>query len=225
MGCTVRQSPKEWLLNLFFPWDNLCCLCQRTLVGGEHIVCSHCEAALAKCIPTPPERLSIHEPLALCISAFSYETASRKLIHHLKYHSNATVAPLLGLHMCAALLDSPTHRDWDAVVPVPLHPTKLHSRGYNQAQLLAQEIAGCFGFALRSELLLRVKASRSQTKRNAEERRAAMQGVFQATDEADGLSILLVDDVLTTGATATACAEALLRAGARAVTLITACHA
>lgn len=221
----MRQSLTDGLLNLLFPWDNLCCLCQRTLVGNEHILCSHCEATLAKCILTPLERLSVHEPLMLCLSAFSYETAARDLIHQLKYSSNASAALVLGLHMCAALLDSLAIRDWDAVVPVPLHPSKLRFRGYNQAQLLAQEIAACYGFSMRPELLKRIKATKSQTKRTATERLAAMQGVFEATAEAQGLSILLVDDVLTTGATATACAEALLRAGARTVTLITACQA
>lgn len=221
----MRQSLTDGLLNLFFPWDNQCTLCTRTLIAPEHVLCCHCQARLDKCILTAPERISTHKPLALCISAFSFEQKARELVHRLKYRSDATVAHLLGLHMCAALLDSPAIRDWDAVVPVPLHPSKLRFRGYNQAQLLAQEIAACYGFSMRPELLRRIKATKSQTKRTAEERHAAMQGVFEAAAEAQGLSILLVDDVLTTGATATACAEALLRAGARSVTLITACQA
>ena len=221
----MGQSLKEGFLNLFFPWDNQCALCQRALVGAEHILCTHCQTDLTACSLTLPERLSTHEPLSLCICAFAYESAVRQLIHHLKYHSNATVAPLLGLHMCAALLDAPATRDWDAGVPVPLHPSKLRLRGYNQAELLAQEITGCFGLSLRTDLLLRVKATISQTKRSAEERRSIMQGVFEAVPAVAGLSILLVDDVLTTGATATACAEALLSAGAKDVTLLATCHA
>ncbi|MBO5501623.1 MAG: ComF family protein [Clostridia bacterium] len=221
----MRQSLTDGLLNLLFPWDNQCALCARTLIAPEHVLCCHCQARLDKCLLTAPERVSTHEPLALCVSAFSFEQEARTLIHQLKYSSNASTALILGLHMCAALLDSPAIRDWDAVVPVPLHPSKLRFRGYNQAQLLAREIASYYGFSMRPGLLKRIKATKSQTKRTATERLAAMQGVFEATAEAQGLSILLVDDVLTTGATATACAEALLRAGARAVTLITACQA
>ena len=216
---------REVLLNLLFPLNNTCPLCQRGLVGWENVICSHCEAELTQCVLTPPERLSTHEPLTLCISAFAYESAARKLVHHLKYRNNATVAPILALYMCAALLDSPARRDWDAVVPVPLHSTRLRQRGYNQAELLAEEIARCFRMTLRSDLLMRIKATKSQTTRTAEERLAAMEGVFETSVQVSGLRILLVDDVLTTGATATACAKALLHAGAAQVTLLTACQA
>ena len=219
------QRLKECLLNLFFPWDNLCCHCQRALAGAEHMVCIHCEAKLRQCILTPLEQLSTHESLVLCISAFAYEAIARKLIHHLKYHHNTTIASLLGWYMCAALLESPAERRWDAVVPVPLHPSKLRRRGYNQARLLGQQIADCFRLMLRDDLLFRIKATASQTKRTAAERFSAMQGVFEASTQASGLHILLVDDVLTTGATASACAKALLDAGAAEVTLITACEA
>ena len=219
------QRFKECLLNLFFPWDNLCCHCQRALVSTEHMVCSHCEAKLRQCVLTPLEQLSTHESLVLCISAFAYEDIARKLIHHLKYYSNTTIAPLLGLYMCTALLNSPAEWRWDAVVPVPLHPSKLRQRGYNQARLLSQQIADCFRLTLRDDLLFRIKATATQTKRTAAERFTAMQGVFEASTCAIGLRILLVDDVLTTGATASACARALLDAGAAEVTLITACHA
>lgn len=219
------QNPKECLLNLFLPWDNLCCHCQRALVGTEHIVCRYCEVKLQQCVLTPLEQFSTHENLTLCISAFAYEEPVRQLIHHLKYHHNATIAPLLGWYMCTALLNSPAERQCDAVVPVPLHPSKLRQRGYNQARLLARQIAECFRLTLRDDLLFRIKASISQTKRTAAERFTAMQGVFEASTQATGLRILLVDDVLTTGATASACAKALLDAGAAAVTLITACQA
>lgn len=221
----MRQRLKECLLNVFFPWDNLCCLCQRALVGTEHVVCCYCEAELQQCLLTPLERLSTHEPLEWCISAFAYENTARKLIHHLKYHSNTTVSLWLGWYMCAALLNAPGKPEWDAVVPVQLHPSKLQQRGYNQALLLAKEIAFCFHLTLRDDLLFRIRATASQTKRTATERFTAMQGVFHAGTGAAGLRILLVDDVLTTGATATACAKALLAAGATEVALITACQA
>ncbi len=204
---------KESLLNLLFPYDAACPICQRTLVGWERANCDPCEQERMRC------------RLTCCVSAFAYDGIARQLIHMLKYRHNATLAPLLGLFLCATLLDAPIRRDWDAVVPVPLHPSRLRVRGYNQAQLLAQEIAQCYQVPLRTDVLRRIKASKSQTTRTAAQRRTAMEGVFEANPNAAGLRILLVDDVLTTGATATACAKALLQAGAAQVTLITACRA
>lgn len=220
----MKQSLKECLLNLLLPIDTVCPLCSRTLVGLERTVCCHCEDELKQQVLTPLECLSDHEPLLRCISAFSYQGAARKLIHVLKYGSDATVAPLLGAYMCAALLWLP-RREWDVIVPVPLHPERLRKRGYNQAQLLAERVADCYQQTLRTDLLVRIMDKKSQTTRRASERRSAMEGVFQADPKAAGLRILLVDDVLTTGATATSCAKALLEAGAVSVTLITACRA
>lgn len=220
----MKQSLKECLLNLFLPSDTVCVLCSRTLVGSERTICCHCEDELNQCVLTPLECFSLHEPLIRCISAFSYQGAARKLIHVLKYHSNAAVAPVIGLYMCAALLRFP-RRDWDVIVPVPLHPERLRKRGYNQAQLLAEQVADCYRQPLRTDLLIRILDKKSQTTRRAGERRNAMKGVFQADPKAAGLHILLVDDVLTTGATATACAQALLEAGAVSVSLLTACQA
>ena len=220
----MKQSLKECLLNLFLPVNTICALCGRTLEGLEHSICCHCEDELRQQVLTPLECIAAHEPLVRCISAFSYEGAAKELIHVRQYRSDATVAPVLGMYMCAALLRSP-HNHWDAVIPVPLHPERLRRRGYNQAALLARLIADCFQLPMREALLTRVKWTRSQTTRNREQRRAAMHGVFQADSKAAGLHILLVDDVLTTGATASACAQALLEAGAASVTLITACQA
>ena len=221
----MLSSLRESLLNLLFPYNVLCPICRYLLVGGEGIICSNCEKELNSCMLTPMERISAHGQLACCISAFAYDSVARELIRHLKYHNDATIAPLLGLHMSAALFHAAPGQRWDAVVPVPLHPTRARERGYNQAQLLAQAVADQFRFSLRTDLLYRVKAMVSQTKRTAEQRRAAMVGVFTADPKVRGMRILLIDDVLTTGATACACEEALRAAGAAEVTLLTACQA
>lgn len=213
------------LLNAIFPWDVACPVCCRYLVGTEHIICCHCEADLLRNALTPLEQISAHAPLLRCISAFTYDGVARFLVRRLKYHSDGTIAFLLAPHMLSALLKVFPRPMWDAVVPVPMHPAKEAVRGYNQAILLAEQIAFHLSLPLRTDLLHRTRDIASQTKRTAQQRRLAMEGVFTADRKEPGLRILLVDDVLTTGATATACANALLASGAASVTLLTACQA
>lgn len=213
------------LLDAIFPWDVICPVCQRFLVGTEKIICRHCETDLLRNALTPLEQVSAHAPLLRCISAFAYDGTARFLIRRLKYHSDSTIALLLAPHMLRALLQACPSPMWDAVVPVPMHPAKEAVRGYNQAQLLAEQIAFHLAMPLRTDLLRRIRDIASQTKRTAQQRRLAMEGVFTADRKVPGLRILLVDDVLTTGATACACANALLASGAASVTLLTACQA
>ena len=119
--------------------------------------------------------------------------------------------------MLAAYLD--THKlPGDTLVPVPLHPRRLRSRGYNQSQLLARAAGKLLDIPVREDLVKRAKDSPPQVDaRTSEQRRANVAGSFEASDEVEGLSVLLVDDVATTGSTLIACADALKDAGAASV--------
>jgi ComF family protein len=148
-----------------------------------------------------------------------YGGALRGLIHLFKY---AGVKPLAA-HLARLIREGcPLDRRYDAVVPVPLHWRKRWERGYNQSELLAREIARHRGIPLVNAVRRR-RATSTQAGLSHSARRRNVAGAFAVKDRGPiaGKRILLVDDVMTTGATASACGAALKAAGAASVTLLT----
>ena len=148
----------------------------------------------------------------------SYEDSLRKLIHLFKYDKIYTLArPLAGF--LARVL--PREERFDAIVPMPLHWRRGWERGFNQSELLAREIAKKWNVPLR-QAVRRVKSTAPQAGLTNAKRRTNVAGAFAVKKNIrlDGARVLLVDDVLTTGATAAACARALKRAGAAHVALL-----
>lgn len=139
----------------------------------------------------------------------------RRAVHALKYENRRDVARPLGRLLA---------RRWSAtelpavdVVPVPLGHERYRTRGYNQAELLAGEMAHALSFGMRPHLLRRIRETRPQVGLTWRERLQNVAGAFEATSDVPGATVLLVDDVCTTGATLGACAAALQAAGATAV--------
>lgn len=220
---------KNVFLDLLFPEGNACHLCGRGCPEAG-ILCGKCrERLLAQRLkPIASVHSEPHPPIVSCISAFPHAGEARELVHLLKYASDCAAAPLLGECMAHALAVSAAGSErFDMVVPVPLHAGRLEERGYDQALLLAQEAGGRLSLPVVSGALIRIRPTATQTLRSREARVQAMQGAFRVTDPAlvKGRAILLVDDVITTGATAMSCARALTNAGAQSVTLLTACRA
>jgi ComF family protein len=145
---------------------------------------------------------------------------SRKLVHRLKYSDRAELARPMARWMVRAGAD--LLHDADLLAPVPLHPLRLRRRRFNQAAVLAREISRQTAIPCAPSALLRVKATRSQVGLSRAQRALNMQGAFHAADDgaARGRRIVLVDDVLTSGATANAATRALLRAGAARVDVL-----
>ena len=145
---------------------------------------------------------------------------ARRLVHRLKYSDRGELAAPMGAWMARAGAD--VLAEADAITPVPLHARRLWTRRFNQAAALGREIARRAGKPFEPALLWRIKATRSQVGLSREQRVQNMQGAFRAAPAASvqGRRIALVDDVLTSGATANAAARALLRAGAAQVDLI-----
>ena len=156
-------------------------------------------------------------------AAFVYDDMSRAIVLAYKHGDRTDAAPILGRWLARAA--GPLAADADLIVPVALHWTRLFSRRYNQAALLAAALGRETGLAVQQQALRRTRRTSSQGHLSRSARRRNVAGAFRVEGRAraglDGKRVLLVDDVLTTGATVSACARALLRAGAAAVDVVT----
>ncbi|MGH9542305.1 MAG: ComF family protein [Terriglobales bacterium] len=180
--------------------EDFCPGCGRSAAAGEPL-CLECRF-------DPPEYDS-----AYC--AAHYRRVPRALVHLLKYERVRTVAPWMAAALDTAKLPV---SGVDLVVPVPLGPGRGRRRGFNQSEAIARHLARRRGWRLAARALARRRETLPQAGLSAEERKENVRGAFRARAElVAGRRVLLVDDVLTTGATARACAVALKSAGARAV--------
>jgi len=191
--------------------------CARSIVVLSPPWCRRCGAPSARspsaCRDCPPPSVAVVR------APFGFEGPVRRAIHRLKFGGWRPVADALA----TAMVDVWDEAPWGhphAVAWVPLSRRRLATRGYDQARALASSVAPRLGVPT-VRALRRVGDAGPQARRGGAERRRAMRGVFAATRQVAG-RILLVDDVLTTGATAAACAEALRAAGASDVALLTA---
>jgi len=178
------------------------------------------------------EKCAIESPsFERAVNYGAYTGTLRELIHLLKYERVRAVASLLGRLTSAACLQLEGDIDIEELllVPVPTHKARMRSRGFNQAELIARAaqrgIAESIGRRVTLDVttLLRVRFAESQVALSSEERRKQIRGSFKVTskDRVKDREILLVDDVLTTGATASECAHELRQAGARRVWVVT----
>jgi len=174
-------------------------------------LCRACETALP---PARPAVLAGPAPLRATIAAFDYGHPVDFLVHSLKYHGQLAMGRVLGSLLAGRV--APFACAVDAIVPVPLHPTRHAGRGFNQSAEIAGRVARLVGRPLRPELARRIRDTRPQVGLEPADRRANLAGAFVAC-RADGLRIAVVDDVTTTGTTLRLLAAALSAAGACSV--------
>lgn len=228
----------NWLLMNHFVYGTRCLLC-RARTGDNADCCPHCWAELPW-LGHACNKCAVHLPTdastSICASclqrshfdravgAFAYEEPLRSLITGLKFRGRREYARPLAAGLVSRLIhtDAPTP---DVLVPVPLHPAGYRRRGFNQAELLARLIARRRNITLNTRLLARVQNAPPQSTLSANRRRANVRGAFHCRGSVDRQRVAVVDDVVTTGATAAEIATELRRAGASHVDVYCAARA
>ncbi|MFZ9662079.1 MAG: ComF family protein [Chitinophagaceae bacterium] len=207
------------LQHLFFP--HVCKGCLSDNLHARDHLCFHCLLNLPytgfedKTDNATEKTFWGRLPIISATSLLYFTPGSivQKIIHQIKYKGEADLAIFMGRLMGMALQDSNRFSTIEGIVPVPLHPRKFKIRGYNQAQLLSEGISEITGLPVFTSALIRNQSSETQTHKNRMERWENVDGLFSFLPDETGNTkgILLVDDVMTTGATLEACAQAIIR--------------
>ena len=216
-------------LDLIFPRN--CPQCGKSLFDFEPCLCTVCQGSLPVANfhlrPYDNELTSKVRGLmrvnrAMAFLRFSKKGNSQKLLHQLKYRNKPEIGEEMGRLYGLSLALQGYQDEWDVIVPVPLHPMKQKRRGYNQSEAFGKGLSKALSIKLEN-LLERKKFTETQTKKSRIQRLDNVDEVFdlRAGENIEGLRILLVDDVITTGATLCACANVLLGYGAKHVDLAT----
>ena len=202
----------------------MCIACNKPLPDGSQKVCDNCWNAIprvTKHIPLYQEtrtKLLSEGNISDLISCFIFEKegAFQKIAHALKYKEYKSLGVDLGMRIGKTLKEQ--RIEVDVLLPIPLHRIKQRERGYNQSEFIAHGVASVINKPVISNAVVRIRNTQSQTKLNIEERHKNMEHAFKliphASNILSGKKCLLVDDVITTGATTNSCAKVILSAGA-----------
>ena len=207
------------LINLLFP--RVCAACGNLLLDGEDTVCTTCRFLL----PKTGYELHPDNPLALMFYGqmpfnavmaeffFSKTGKVQHLIHGLKYHGCRENGIFLGQEIGKSLLKAPDYQGINFIVPIPLHPKKEKIRGYNQSQVIAEGISEIMNIPIAEKHLVRSVFTATQTKKSRDERWENVKDIFELKncEKLKEKHVLLVDDVLTTGATLMSAGKSLMQ--------------
>ena len=209
------RSVASWLVDLVFP--PVCSGCGRV----DYAFCPDCVNELQR---VPIARWQDQRgDLDGMIATGQYRGSLESAIKAFKYERATELASTLSMRLAAVMDDPRPHID--ALLPVPLSAERFDERGYNQAALLCRHLSAAWGIPWRDDLLRRTRDTEQQARLRGQERLDNVLDAFEAAHDAEGRSLLLIDDVVTTGSTLIECAKALKRRGANAVYAATVCHA
>jgi ComF family protein len=232
----------ESFLELIYPEKNICCLCDvyNDDIGDKYI-CAECENKLKKiilphcikcCKPIDynssinlcPDCVSYEKVFEKSRSIYLYENIIKKAIYNLKYYDKPHYLRFFGNALFHYINDN-SYNDFEYILPVPLHPSKLKKRGYNQSELIAKYVAKKLNIPF-IDGIKRIKQTSKQSAKTKENRRKSLENAFEIKKSKKyfllkSSKVLLVDDVYTTGSTVNECTKALLNYGVSKVYVIT----
>ena len=218
----------QQFINLIFPIN--CSACNEVLLKSEYILCTDCLIQLPKAdigfsgSQSLASRFMGKVEINAVYSYFKFTKGGKvqNLLHNLKYKNRQDIGLFFGEIYGNRLKEINSVKALDLIIAVPLHESKFLLRGFNQSELIAEGIGKALNVPHETKLILRKKATETQTKKSRIERFFNVNEVFEVADPQliVGKSIGLVDDVLTTGATLEVCAASLLKAGAKDITII-----
>jgi len=231
MAMSLLQDITEALLHMAFP--HICEGCGSDILPVKASLCAHCFTSLPETNfhfhpANPVERIFWGRLPVACATSLYYftkESLVQRLMHQFKYRSNKELGYFLGTLMGHSLSASNRFGHVDALVPLPLFPAKEKKRGYNQATVLCEGIAEVMGKPVLNDVVARAVATDTQTKKGRVERWHNINGSFALTRPAavTGKHLLLVDDVITTGASLEACGRELARVQNTELSIATLC--
>lgn len=218
------------LLKLIFP--DLCAGCNSLLIKNERVICSKCKHNLPKTFhhlnPTGNETLQKFYgilPLEFCCSFlyFTHHNEVKQMMHQLKYKGKIQTGTELAHLYLVDISKIIKEHNVDCIIPVPLHPKRFKERGYNQVETFAKTLAENNNITYNENILKRNIYTKTQTFKNKEDRQKHKKNLFGVTFEPkdEGKHYLIIDDVLTTGATLEACGKAVLEIPNSKISIVT----
>jgi len=217
------------LISLIFP--EICAFCKAPTIKSENLLCTKCLLDLPKTNDhrTAPGDLvqkfvTIRElQFAYSYLRFTKKGLAQRLLHQLKYDGQKDIGLILGRWFGTGITPRLEDQNADLILPVPLHSSRLRTRGYNQSDLIAQGLSESLQIEWSNKIVKRVRKTETQTKKGKVDRWKNVGNIFNVTDPGiiRDKKIIVVDDVVTTGATLNACLEAIVTAGVNSIGVLT----
>ena len=214
-------------ISLFYP--RTCINCKRSLLSEEEYICLHCRFSL----PHTNYHLLVENAMQIRMKSihnlehvFAYlhlnrQGIAQKIMHQVKYNNQEKLGFAVGKWFGFHIAEHAKEKHIDFIVPIPLHKQKLKERGYNQSELIANGLGEVLGLEVKNDLIKRGKYTSTQTKKGKVDRWLNVNQIFEVDSSVDltGKHVLLLDDIITTGATVEMAATALNESGLKTLSL------